>query len=106
MSRSGKFDLDPSHYGRTGRLHPLWKGDQLDLNRLFSSVCAAMTVAGITVRAQVEVLWEMGFSIGGGGSGPDSSVPECPYCGCHGGGGHGGFCPNGGYLPEDWVSPR
>jgi hypothetical protein len=34
------------------------------------------------------------YRIGRGGGGPDPSIPPCPVCGAHGGGGHGGFCPN------------
>jgi hypothetical protein len=36
-----------------------------------------------------------GIQLGQGGQGPNP-VPECKYCGAYGGGGHGGFCPNGG----------
>lgn len=38
---------------------------------------------------------ELGIGIGGGGGGSDPDIPPCPYCGASGGGGHGGFCPEG-----------
>jgi hypothetical protein len=50
------------------------------------------------------VFQALGVGMGKGGSGDDSSVlypsplgmvAVCPYCGATGGGGHGGFCPNG-----------
>jgi hypothetical protein len=46
------------------------------------------------------VLWQLRVGIGTGGGGPDESIPPCKYCGAYGGGGHGGFCPNGGYWSE------
>lgn len=43
--------------------------------------------------------------IGLGGTGPDKNIPECPVCWAYGGGGHGGYCPNGGGRPVvQWVS--
>lgn len=109
MTVSGKHDLGDrpkASFGVTGRAHSVWRGDQLDFGRMITAWCAAMAEAGVTTRQQVEVLWAMGLSIGQGGTGPDQQVPECPYCGCHGGGGHGGFCPNMDLKPEDWVSAR
>jgi hypothetical protein len=42
--------------------------------------------------------------LGLGGRGPDPGIPECPLCYAYGGGGHGGFCPNAGKPPEQWVT--
>jgi len=42
--------------------------------------------------------------LGRGGTGPDKFIPECPLCHAYGGGGHGGFCPNAGRPPENWVT--
>jgi len=47
------------------------------------------------VDVRGEVLRVHGIGIGGGGGGTDPAVKLCPYCGAYGGGGHGGFCPNG-----------
>lgn len=47
-----------------------------------------------------EVLSVLGVGIGGGGGGMDPAIPACPYCAANGGGGHGGFCPNGGGWDE------
>lgn len=45
------------------------------------------------------------IQIGLGGRGYDRSIPECPVCWAFGGGGHGGYCPNGGGRPRSqWVS--
>ena len=44
---------------------------------------------------RAEVGYRLGIFIGQGGGGPDKSIPPCPVCGAHGGGGHGGFCPVG-----------
>jgi hypothetical protein len=38
--------------------------------------------------------------VGLGGKGSDPAYPECQICRAYGGGGHGGFCPNGGRYPE------
>lgn len=108
MTQSGMFEVDPTHFGRTARLYPLASGGQLTYTALITAMCAAMTEAGISVRKQVRMLYEMGFAIGQGGPGGIGSDLHlvCPYCGKTGNGGHGGNCPNGGMLPEDWVSPR
>lgn len=45
------------------------------------------------VRSQI--LAQLGIGIGGGGGGTDQSIPACKICGAHGGGGHGGLCPEG-----------
>lgn len=58
----------------------------------------AMRGAGVTWAEA------LGARIGRGGGGPDPSIPECPVCGAHGGGGHGGLCPNMGKPPEEWSS--
>jgi hypothetical protein len=42
--------------------------------------------------------------VGQGGTGSDPGIPECRVCGSYGGGGHGGFCPNMGKPPEQWVT--
>ena len=44
-----------------------------------------------------------GLTVGPGGHGPDPSIPECPICHAHGGGGHGGGCPNHGMTPDVWL---
>jgi hypothetical protein len=41
--------------------------------------------------------------IGQGGLGDNLDIPECPVCWACGGGGHGGFCPNGGKQFVQWV---
>jgi hypothetical protein len=38
------------------------------------------------------------------GGAPDLTTPECPVCWAWGGGGHGGFCPNAGKPPAQWVN--
>lgn len=56
---------------------------------------------GMTSRdLRIAIYQEFGIGIGGGGGGSvfgGEGVPgeRCPYCDASGGGGHGGFCPNG-----------
>jgi hypothetical protein len=44
------------------------------------------------------------YQIGTGGNGSNRQIPECPVCWARGGGGHGGFCPNAGKPPLQWVT--
>lgn len=98
--------VDGNHaagFGLSGRKHVIWNKGMLDFNELLAAWCRSMCQAGIPVRQQLEALWAFGIGIGNGGAGPDRSVPLCPYCAAHGGGGHGGFCPNMNLAPADWL---
>jgi hypothetical protein len=46
---------------------------------------------------------KLGIQIGRGGRGYDEDIPQCPVCGCYGGGGHGGGCVNKGHDPKQWT---
>lgn len=50
------------------------------------------------VRDAVQRHTHVGIGTGSGGT--DENILPCGYCGAYGGGGHGGFCPNGGYWSE------
>lgn len=45
-----------------------------------------------------------GLVIGRGVTGTDPDGPECQVCYAIGGGAHGGFCPNAGLPPADWMT--
>jgi hypothetical protein len=63
---------------------------------LVRPLAKAMSAEGVPVPAQLRVFQRvLGVSIGGGGTGRDETIPECAYCHAKGGGGHGGFCPDG-----------
>ena len=95
MATSGNFDLGIALMGivRAPGIHGIT-----------GQVFQAMASAGVPVETQVKVMWLLGIGLGHGGKGSDDSIPECPYCGCYGGGGHGGFCPNTGTDPAHWVA--
>lgn len=69
--------------------------DYRQLGQFVKEKCEAWTLLGIPPAEQRQRLAKTGIFIGGGGAGSDPSVPECGYCHAFGGGGHGGFCPNG-----------
>lgn len=89
--------------------------DDLALQVIIRAWCASATADGIPAERQLELLGMVGIHIGGGGGGTCPAVAPCPYCRAYGGGGHGGWCPNGysgqvgdppladGPLEPDWV---
>ncbi len=69
-----------------------------ELRDQVKAIADPLVATGATPAEINEVLrGQLWLMIGGGGKGPDESIPRCAYCGACGGGGHGGFCPNGSY---------
>jgi hypothetical protein len=67
-----------------------------DIRRLADEVLAN---GGDREDLQIALYSKFEVTIGKGGNGRDDLLfdfPPCRYCGAWGGGGHGGFCPNGG----------